>query len=170
MNNQWIQYGIYFVLVVLLQGLVVNHIGISTYSYPMIYILPLLVLPFEINFFISLGLAFVLGISVDMLSDTFGLHTSASLWVAYIRPFVLNTLKPRDGYETALQPTVHDMGFTWYFAYTVIIIVIHHTWFFVLEVFRFDLLGLILLKILFSTILSLAIITGLQFLLYKPSK
>lgn len=170
MNNRWILYGVYFILIVLLQGLVVNHLGIGVYAYPMIYILLLIILPFEVNFILSLGIAIALGISVDMLSDTFGLHTSASLWLAFMRPTILKTLKPRDGYEVALMPTTHDMGITWYTAYAGIMIVIHHIWFFTLEVFRFDLLGLILLKIIVSAILSLLIILGLQVLLFKSSK
>ena len=159
MNNRWILYGVYFILIVLLQGLVVNHLGIGVYAYPMIYILLLIILPFEVNFILSLGIAIA-----------FGLHTSASLWLAFMRPTILKTLKPRDGYEVALMPTTHDMGITWYTAYAGIMIVIHHIWFFTLEVFRFDLLGLILLKIIVSAILSLLIILGLQVLLFKSSK
>lgn len=170
MNNKWIQYSIYFLFIVLLQGLVINHLGLGNYAYPMIYLLPLLILPFEINFFITMGIALVLGVSVDMLSDTFGLHTSASVLMAYLRPTILKLIKPRDGYEANLLPTIHDMGLTWYAAYTAIFVLIHHTWFFTFEVFRLDLTGLILLKILVSTFLSFIFLLGLQFLLYKSSK
>ena len=62
------------------------------------------------------------------------------------------------------------MGFAWYTIYALIIILVHHIWFFIFEVFRFDLIGLILLKIVVSAILSLSILMGLQFLLYKSSK
>jgi hypothetical protein len=45
--------------------------------------------------------AFLLGITVDMFVDTPGVHTSASVFMAFVRPFVLRILAPRDGYETA---------------------------------------------------------------------
>jgi hypothetical protein len=170
MNSSWIQYGIYFLGIVLLQGLVINHIGIGPYAYPMIYTMLLIVLPFEINIILLLGIALLLGVSVDMLSDTFGLHTSSSIFIAYVRPALLNALKPRDGYDDNQMPIVHDMGFAWYAAYAGIFIVLHHTWFFVLEIFRFDMVGLILLKIIVSSLLSFVILMGLQFLLYKSSR
>ena len=170
MNSYWVQYGIYFVFIVLLQGLVINELQLSVYAYPMVYILVLFALPFEYNVLISFLLALLLGVCVDVLSDTFGLHTSASLFIAYMRPLVLQILKPRDGYDLSVLPTVHDMGVAWFSAYIFIMLFVHHLWFFVLEILRFDLIGLIALKTLVSTILSFLIVFGLQYLLYKPSK
>ncbi|MFK8039710.1 MAG: hypothetical protein AB8B74_15570 [Crocinitomicaceae bacterium] len=168
--NNWIQYIIYFLFIVLLQGLVVNNLQIGVYAYPMIYILAILVLPFEFGIIATLGIAIVLGVFMDALSDTFGLHTSATVFIAYSRPMILKVLKPRDGYELALMPTIHDMGILWFSAYFSIAIVVHHIWFFILEIFRFDLIGLIALKIIVSSFLSFCILFGLQYLLYKPSK
>lgn len=168
--NNWIQYSVYFLFIVLLQGLVINNLQIGVYAYPMIYILAILVLPFECSMLTTLGIGLVLGVFVDALSDTFGLHTSSSVFMVYARPLILKLLKPRDGYESALIPTIHDMGILWFSAYFSIAIIIHHIWFFVLEIFRFDLIGLILLKIVVSTFLSFIILFGLQYLLYKPSK
>ncbi len=170
MKSNWIQYGIYFLFIVLLQGMVVSQLQINVFAYPMVYVLAIMVLPFEFNVIFSLGIALLLGISVDILCDTFGLHTSASLFVAYIRPLILKVLKPRDGYDPNLLPTIHDMGISWFSAYAFITIFIHHLWFFILEIFRFDLIGLIIIKVIVSTIFSALILFGLQYLLYKPSR
>jgi len=170
MKSNWVQYGIYFLFIVLLQGLVVSQLQLSVYVYPMVYILALLILPFEFNVILALALALLLGVCVDILSDTFGLHTSASLFIAYIRPLVLKLLKPRDGYDFSLLPTIHDMGIYWFSAYSFIIIFIHHLWFFILEIFRLDLIGLIILKIFISAILSFLMLFGLQYLFYKSGK
>ncbi|MFK8043969.1 MAG: hypothetical protein AB8B72_00640 [Crocinitomicaceae bacterium] len=170
MSRYWIQYSIYFLFIVLLQSLVVSHLGISIYAYPMVYILVILVLPFDFNILLTLAIAIILGISVDILSDTFGLHTSAAIFVAYFRPAVLKLLTPRDGYDTTLIPTIQDMGIAWFSAYYILIILLHHIWFFTIEIFRLDLSGLIVLKVIVSALFSILFMTTLQFLLYKSSK
>jgi len=170
MSNKWVQFAVYFVFIILIQGLVLNNIQIGVYVHPMAYILILLMLPFEINFFITLLVALILGIGVDALSDTFGLHTSSALLVGYIRPYVLKLIRPRDGYEANLMPSVHDMGFIWFLTYSFICIGIHHFWCFTIEVYRLDLIKLILLKTIMSSLVSFGIIFLLQYIFYKPSK
>jgi len=136
----------------------------------MVYILVILVLPFDFNILLTIAIALILGISVDTLSDTFGLHTSAAIFVAYFRPAVLKLLTPRDGYDSSVIPTIQDMGFTWFSAYSGLLILLHHIWFFTIEIFRLDLSGLIVLKVFVSFLFSFIFMIGLQFLLYKPSK
>ncbi|MFD1551496.1 rod shape-determining protein MreD [Putridiphycobacter roseus] len=170
MSNQWIQYGIYFVAFLLIQGLIINNIALSIYVYPMVYVIAIMMLPFETNVLLAMGIALIMGFGLDILSDTFGLHTSASLFLAYIRPFILKVLQPRDGYENNKLPTVHDMGYTWFLAYAFVCLILHHTWFFAFEIFRFDLIGLLVLKVIFSSLASFILIFIFQFLFYKPSK
>lgn len=170
MNNQWVKYGIYFVFIILIQGLVMNQLQASELIYPMVYVMVLLVLPFETSLLISILISLILGVCVDTLSDTFGLHTSASLTIGYLRPYLLSVIKPRDGYDNKLIPTIHDMGKTWFLMYAFILLSIHHLWFFGFEILRFDLTDLILFKTILSVISSLVLIVLLQYLLYKPTK
>ena len=170
MNNQWVKYSIYFVFIILIQGLVMNQLQISELVYPMVYIMALLVLPFETTLLVSILISLFLGVCVDMISDTFGLHTSASLTIGYLRPYILNIIKPRDGYDSSQVPSIHDMGKKWFLIYALIMLTIHHLWFFIFEILRFDLTDIILLKTLFSVIASFILIVLLQYLLYKPTK
>ncbi len=170
MNNQWIQSGSYFVAFLLIQGLIINNIALSVYIYPMVYVIVIMMLPFETNLLLGMGIALLMGIGLDTLSDTFGLHTSAALFLAYIRPFILKVLKPRDGYESNKLPTVHDMGYTWFLAYAFVCLLLHHAWFFAFEIWRFDLMGLLVLKVILSSLVSFILVFIFQFLFYKPSK
>jgi hypothetical protein len=154
----------------MLQGLVINNFQISELLYPMAYIIAIIMLPVEISIYMLLVLALILGVSVDALSDTFGLHTSSCLTIAYTRPMVLNLIKPRDGYDSNLMLSIHDMGKTWFLTYSFLIIIIHHLWFFTFEMLKFELIGTIILKTLISAIFSLMLIVLLQYLLFKPSK
>lgn len=170
MNNTWIKYGSYFLLIVLIQGLVVNNIQINEYFNPMIYPVMIMMLPFQLNILVTMLISFVLGISVDAFSDTFGLHASAALVIGYIRPSILNLIKPRDGYDLVLLPSIHDMGKFWFLSYATILLAIHHFWFFIIEIFRFDQVGHIIVKTVASAFFSLLLILLFQYIFYKPSK
>lgn len=170
MGNQWITYSLAFVVIVLIQGLVVNNIQLSEYLNPMVYPLAILMLPFGFSGLLTMAVALVLGILVDAFSNTFGLHASAALLIGYTRPTVMHYLRPRDGYDTFSSPNVHDMGLTWFFSYCSAVLLIHHLWLFTIEIFRFDLVLLILGKTSASFLFSFALIVLLQYLLYKPPK
>ena len=170
MNNTWVKYGIYFILIVLIQGLVVNNIQINEYINPMIYPVMIMMLPFELNILLTMAVAFVLGLSVDAFSDTFGLNASAALLIGYLRPTVLNIIKPRDGYDIVLLPSIHDMGRLWFLTYASVLLFIHHLWFFMIEFLRFDQILHILLKTLASMAVSLVLLILFQYIFYAPSK
>ena len=170
MTNRWIRYTFYFLFIILLQGLMMNQIQISELLYPMIYIMAILMLPLETSLFVSIMVSLILGVLVDSISDTFGLHTSSSLLVAYTRPYFLKFIRPRDGYDNTLLPSIHDMGKSWFLTYILIMLMVHHLWFFTFEIFKFNMIGTILLKTIFSTLLSTGFIVILQYIFYKPSK
>lgn len=170
MNNIWVKYILNFILIVLIQGLVVNNLEFSEYLNPMIYPVMIMLLPFEVNVIVTMAVALFLGLGIDAFSNTFGLHTSSLLVIAYLRPTILNYIKPRDGYDNTLLPSVHDMGFLWFIGYTSTLLFIHHIWFFTFEILRFDLIILILGKTFFSLVLSLSLIVIFEYIFYKPSK
>ena len=170
MNNKWIQFIVYFIFMILIQGLVLNLMPWSVYFHPMIYIIVILMMPFDTNFFVMLLVSLLLGIGVDGITDSFGLHTSSALLIGYLRPNILKLIRPRDGYEDTLMPSVHDMGYTWFFTYASLTIAIHHIWFFTFEVLRFDLIDLIVLKTLVSSLASFGLILLFQYIFYKPSR
>jgi len=170
MNNTWLKYGLNFILIVLIQGLVVNNLNIDEFLNPMVYPMLILMLPFELSLIASLIISFLLGISVDGFSNTFGLHASAAMLIGYLRPTVLRYIKPRDGYDSSLLPSIQDMGIPWFLGYSSLFLLIHHAWFFTFEILRFDLILLILAKTFFSLIFSLLLIILFQFIFYKASK
>lgn len=170
MNNSWIKYSLIFILVVLIQGLVVNNIEINELFNPMLYPILILMLPFELSVFVTLVISFILGLAIDGFSNTFGLHASAAMLIGYMRPVLLKYIKPRDGYDSTLLPTLHDMGLLWFLGYASLFLFLHHLWFFTFEILRFDLFLLIVGKTFFSLLFSLALIILFQYIFYKASK
>jgi len=115
-----------FLVLVLVQILVVNNIQISGYIVPNFYVLFILLMPFETPRWLLLPVAFALGISVDLFTQTPGMHAAATVFMAYLRPWVLEMSAPRDGYEPGTYPRLYYYGFQWFLRYTVILVLSHH--------------------------------------------
>jgi len=127
-----------FVLLVFLQLFVLNNIQFSGFVNPYLYILFIMMLPFEISGLFMLLLSFFLGLVIDVASATIGYHTIATVFMAYCRYHLLRLIAPRDGYETGMSPALKSLGFLWFFKYVSLLTVTHHFVLFWVESFRFN--------------------------------
>lgn len=156
-----------FILLVLLQGLILNDVNLwGGMAIPYLYILFLLMLPLETPRWAELLIGLVCGLSIDMFTNTIGLHASACVLVAYSRPLLLRAIAPRDGYEFGMRPSVHDMGFEWFIKYAIVLIFIHHTWLFFLEVYSFSGFFHTLSRALLSTVFTFILVLLSQYLTF----
>ena len=157
-----------FAILVIAQALFFNNIQFSSLGVnPFIYILFIILLPFETPKSLLLIIAFLLGLSVDLFSDTFGMHAAATVFMAYMRPMILSSIAPRDGYETGAFPRVFYFGFNWFFKYSLFLVLSHHFFYYFLEAFTFSDFFSSLFKIFISTILSVFLVILSQYLVYK---
>lgn len=159
-----------FIILVLAQVLIVKNIELGTFINPFVYVMFILVLPFDTPAWVMLLLGFVLGITIDMFYDTPGLHAAATVFMAFCRPGVLKYFSPRDGYESSITPTMQYMGAPWFISYTGILVLLHHLVLFYLEVFKFSEFFFTLSKVLLSSIASIILIIVSQYLLYREKK
>src|SRR5436190_19071296 len=88
-----------FLFLVLLQVILLNHVQWSGYINPYIYILFIMLLPVETPNWLVLMLGLLIGIVIDMFSNTSGLHAASTVLMAFARPGVLRLISPRDDYE-----------------------------------------------------------------------
>lgn len=156
-----------FIVLVLFQVLVLNNIQFSGYVNPFMYVLFILLLPFETPRWLLLLSGFLLGLSVDIFSNTLGLHASATVFMAFMRPYVLRIISPHDGYETGTFPRVFYYGVTWFLNYAIILVVMHHLFLFYIEVFRFAEFFRTLLRVILSASFSILIIVISQYIIYR---
>ena len=159
-----------FVLFVTLQLLVFSQIELGLGIHLMMCPLYVLLLPFEINIFILLIVAFGMGFILDIFSNTYGLQASSLLLIAYIRPYVFKAFAPRDDYDPLKTPSYVDMGNLWYFSAFGSLLLIHNTWFFLLEAFSFRGILYTIQKIVFSFIFIYLLSLLLQIILVRRSK
>ncbi len=158
------RYSLLFVVLILLQVLLLNNIQFSGYVNPYVYVMFILLLPVEIPSWLLLFLSFGTGVIIDIFSGTPGMHASATLAAGFVRPYVLRFVSPRDGYEPGVNPSMLIYGFRWFLLYTVLIVIIHHTLLFYLEVFRFNDFFRTLLRVLLSSLFTTVFILLLEFI------
>jgi hypothetical protein len=159
-----------FVGLVLFQFLVLDNLHIHQLIHPYIYPLVILLLPLVTPAWAVLFLGFALGITVDIFSDTLGLHAAACVVMAYLRTGVLSILTPKSGYDSDIKPKIGHLGFTWFITYSAILVIVHHLAFFLLEALSFTSILLILQKILINTALSLALMILYEFVFFSRRK
>ena len=167
MSGRLVSNIIRFLSLVLVQVLVFNHIEFSGYINPYVYILFIILMPFETPGWVLLLTGFILGYCIDYASNTLGIHTFATVFIAFLRPFVLNSLAPRDGYENGTYPRVFYHGLTWFSKYTIILVFAHHFVLFYLEVFRISDFFSTLLRVILSSIFTFIFIILSQFFVYR---
>ena len=156
-----------FLVLVLVQVLVMNNIQINGFVIPYIYILFILLMPFETPRWLLLINAFLLGLSIDFFSHTLGMHAAATVFIAWMRPYVLGMISPRDGYEPGSFPRLYYYGFGWFLRYTIILVFAHHFILFYVEVFRLMEFFSTLSRVILSTLLSATLIILSQYFIYR---
>lgn len=167
MNNIYFLNISRFFLLILLQVLVFDNMQLNGYINPYVYVLFILLLPFETPQWLLLISAFLLGFGVDLFSDTMGMHTAACVFMAFCRPGVLRFVFSSKDYEVGITPGINDLGFNWFIRYSIILVLIHHLLFFYLEVFNFHEFFYTLGRVILSTIATLLLIIIGQYLFYK---
>jgi rod shape-determining protein MreD len=161
-----------FIVLLFVQVFLLKNIAFYNLSQPYLYILFILLLPFETPNFLLFVLAFFTGLTVDAFYDTPGLHTSACVVLAFVRIIFISLTVQKDGFDNEPEPTLSIMGLRWYFTYTVTLTLFHHFFLFAIESFRLSelkyTLGRVIVSSAFTVILML--ITGLLFFRKKERK
>ena len=166
--NDIVKNSLRFIFLVLFQALILNHIQLSGYLNPFLYVLFILMLPFQTPKWLVLVLAFTIGISIDMFSDTGGLHAAASVLLGFFRQPVLKLISPRDGYDVVQQPTIQQFGFGWFFSYAGILVFIHHFFLFYMETFQLTEFFSTFFRIILSSLFTLTLVFISQFFFSNP--
>lgn len=145
-----------FILLVLLQVFLLNHINFLGYINPYLYILLILTFPFNSNKSLLIILSFLLGLTIDMFGDSGGVHAAACLVIAYLRPFILK-FSFGVSYEYNVIK-INNIEFGKRLIYVTIMVFLHHLILFSMEIFNINHIMLLLKSTLFSGIFSIVLI------------
>jgi len=153
MNSVNINSIIRFVILILAQVLVFNHINFLGNINPYPYILFVLLFPINNNRTLFIFLSFMLGLFVDLFSDSGGVHAAACVTIAFLRPPVLKFAFGVVYEHQTIKFNNTEFGNR--IIYFSILILIHHLIMFLLEVFNISHILLVLQKTLFSSIFTI---------------
>lgn len=169
MNKTVIQI-IRFVVLVLFQVLVINHIRLGGYVHPYIYLVFIMLLPFSTPKWQLLVLGFVLGLTIDLFTGTPGLHAGATTLMAFCRPSIIKLISGNQKFENIQEPNLGQLDGIWFLRYAFCMVFVHHFALFFLESFSFQLIGQVLLRILLSVPVSMFLIMMILYIFKSEKK
>lgn len=156
-----------FVLFVLVQVLVLNHLNLGGYINPYLYVLFILLLPVDISKSQLLLLAFLIGITIDFFGNTLGLHAAATVLIAFARPAVINLFFSNIEFNAKEEPGLQRLKLAGFFRYVFVLVFIHNFTLFMLEIFSFSDFLYTLYRIMLNTLFTILLIFISIFLFSK---
>lgn len=158
MTKEILQFALLFVVLVLCQVVVFNHICLFEVAIPLVFVYFLLKLPITLGVNWVLTLSFLLGLTIDLFSNTQGMNALACTVTGILRLPVLRLYVPRQDDIANPVPSVGNLGAAAFMKYAATTVTIYCTLFFTIEAFAFfDVIRLVL-RILSSALLTFVII------------
>ena len=162
------KYVFMFISLVLVQVLIFNQVQFSGFFNPYVYVLFIILLPLSAPRYLVLILAFLLGLIIDVFSNSLGVHSAATVFAAYARPLVIRVISNRED-DKSDYPGLHQNKLIWFVNYVLIMVLLHHTVLFYLEVYTFTNFFNTFYRVILSSLFSIIIIVLSQFLVFKDS-
>ena len=159
-----------FVVLVFIQVFLLKNVTLYNFSTPYLYVLFILLLPFETPNLILFLLAFVLGLTIDAFYDTPGLHAFACVIMAFARILFISVTVQKDGFDNEPDPSLGIMGFRWFFFYAIILTSFHHLTLFFLETFNITEIEYTLVRVVLSTLLTVFLILLCELIFFKKKE
>lgn len=136
MNLNFLKGILLFVILLLAQVLVLNHIHLFDCATPLLYVYTVLLFPRGFPRWGILLISFLMGLLVDMFSNTPGVAAASMTFLGFLQPYVLTMFLNRDSAED-LQPSMKGLGFAKFLYYSAILVMVYCLVFFTVETFSF---------------------------------
>lgn len=167
MNSTFLLNIFRFVALLALQIVLFNNINFLGFVNPFPYILFIILYPVNGNRAGLLTASFLLGLAMDMFLNSGGVHATACLVLAFIRPSIFKfSFGVSYEYQTV---KIADKFSPERFSFILIAVLLHHIVLYLLEIFRFNFFWEILWRTLLSTTFTLLLCFIIIYLI-KPSK
>jgi rod shape-determining protein MreD len=150
-----------FFVFCLVQALVLNHIHLFGWATPLLYVYFAITFPRNYPRWAILLWCFVLGLSIDMFSNTPGLACASLTAVGFLQPYLLEPFIPRDAAEN-IETSARALGRGKFTMLSAILVLFYCLLFFTLEAFTFFNWQNWLLCIGSSTLITLLLIMTLE--------
>lgn len=167
MNRTIFTTALLFIALLLLQVLVCNHIVLFGAAVPFIFIYFIVRQPISMSTNLLLTLSFLLGLGVDLFSDTAGMNALACTVLAVCKKKVFFSFVQKDDFSVTFTPGIASMGFGAYFRYLFSMVAIYCVLIFSIEYFSFSDVKEIILKASASCVLTTALLFAVDSLAFS---
>ena len=150
-----LKYTLLLLALLVLQIFLFDTVNLGPYVNVLLYVAFIVLLPVNIPSILVLLSGLALGVAMDVLTGTAGVHTISTVAVSYVRRFVLNIVVGKEYVEEGGIPSIRLMGGTKFARYATVIVLLHSVVFFTFEAMNWQYYYMILLKALLSGGLTL---------------
>ena len=157
MTAAWVDKIKWFVILVLIQGVIISQVQVSRYAVPLLYVVFILKLTSDTGRKSLLFYSFLIGLCVDMFGNTPGLNATASLWLAMARPSLLRWQTSRDSSDSFV-PGIKSMRLAPYLRYVFPSVLLHSAVLNVVDAFSVAKISDIVIATLADTAVTVALI------------
>lgn len=170
MSKTTLQFILLTLILIVTQVIVFNHISLFGVAVPLVFIYVIIRLPItlSLNWMVTIG--FFLGLVVDIFSDTYGMNAMACTILAILRRPILRLYVPREEDLTRPEPTMMSLGTAVFLKYLLTTTLLYCSLIFCIEAFTFFNPLRLALRIVFSTLLSMIIMLGIDSILTPRSE
>lgn len=163
MTRAILKYTMLFILLVLAQAVVFNNLCLYSVAFPLVFIYFILRLPIVLNVNWVLTLSFILGLTIDIFSDTQGLNALCCTTLGVLRRPLLHLYVPHDEDVTGeAEPSIKSLGLVVYMKYLFTMTLIYCLLYFVVEAFTWFNPLRLLLRIAASSVFTFILILGID--------
>lgn len=152
-----LSYFLMFVLLIIVQVLVFNHIALFSIAIAFIFIYFIICLPMSLSTNLLLLLSFTTGFIVDIFSDTPGVNSLSCTLLAILKRPVFYAYVPRDDKTKVMNPTIMTIGWSAYSKYLFSMCAIYSLFVFSIEYFSLANVKDILIMSLGSTVFTFVV-------------
>lgn len=164
-----LNFALLFVVLVLAQVVVFNHLYLFNVALPLVFIYFIIRLPVTMNLNWVLTVSFLLGLTVDIFSDTQGMNALACTIFATLKKPILRLYFPREEDLNDPEPSIKSLGLGIYVKYLITMSLVYCTLYFVIESFSFFNPVRLLLRIVCSSALTFLLILGIDSLTVRKN-
>ena len=144
---------------IILQILLFNNLQFWGLCQPQVYLLCLLMFPITLPRWADMLIGMALGLFMDILCNSMGIHTIACIFVMFVRQPLLATFVQEHERLTG-EISARTISLDAFIKYTIILVFLHQICISLLSAWTFHHLGMTLLQILISATVTEGLILG----------
>ena len=135
MSKTVIQFLIGFVLILLAQIVVFNNLVLFSVAVPLVFIYYIISMPVTWGTNGSMLLGFLLGLAVDVFSDTQGMNALCCTLLSFARKPLFHLYVQRDDDLSGFSPSLRSMGAPAFLKYTITMVLAYFIVLFTIDAF-----------------------------------